>query len=240
VAVCDWLRTLVDCHSAFVAALRAAGRKHSVEADWNFVELAWEMKIRVTYAAVEYEHIPWRPHETIAREALAATLADLGLGPSRFPGSTCDAIIAQFSRLPMWPDVERGIDALRDVLPVAVASSASSTTVQECLSLRGLRIDTIIGAELVRNFPPSLNFFREVARRLRKPPSRILYISADPAILAAAQSVGMSTALLQRKGTFAATAESSRPQFIEPDLLHLAASLTQLLPARPHRDAFIA
>ncbi len=101
-------------------------------------------------------------------------------------------------RLPPWPDVQPGLQALYKHYTLAMLSDMSGATQAALRSHAGLPFDRTLSAEMVKTYKPSPAVYRMAVSSLGFSPDQILMVSARDDDLNAARDQGLRTALIAR------------------------------------------
>jgi 2-haloacid dehalogenase len=125
-------------------------------------------------------------------------------------------LIAQYRRLPAYPDAKAGLERLRLKARKLVAfSNGEEHTVRDLLANALLTdsFEAVVSVEAIRSFKPDPEVYRFLANRLERNPSAIWMVSSNPFDVIGAKHAGLQAAWIRR---------SARAVFdpwgIEPDL----------------------
>ncbi|MGI9391735.1 MAG: HAD-IA family hydrolase, partial [Boseongicola sp.] len=109
------------------------------------------------------------------------------------------ALNRAWEKLDPWPDVCRGLNALKELAIIAPCSNGSIALMTRLAKYCRLPWDCILGADIARNYKPSPDVYLASARALRLEPQDVLMVAAHNDDLVAARSVGMRTAFVPRR-----------------------------------------
>lgn len=163
----DLLTALLDSWSVWNSA---AGS----EADG----LKWRRKyLELTYGAGTY-----KPYEEIVQDA--ARLAGVSeAAPAR--------LVADWDRLPPWPEAREVLTVLAARVPLAVATNCSIVLGRRAADLVGVPFHTVVTAEEAGFYKPRPEPYRAVLARLGTAPQRTLFVAGSAADVPGARGAGM-------------------------------------------------
>jgi 2-haloacid dehalogenase len=159
--------------------------------------------------------VPWTWHVTAAgvflplhEIALAAVIA------AGAPEDEAEGLVAQLRRLPAFPDVAPGLDAL-DGRPLAVLSNGTDDGIRALVQNAGLdgRFEHLLGANHADCYKPARDLYALAPRAFRTRADRVLMVSSNEWDITGAAEFGMRTAWLGRGS------EPSWVLGVEPDLV---------------------
>ena len=131
-------------------------------------------------------------------------LENLEIVLERFGLSECfdDAARADFNhaweKLPPWPDVAKGLQAIREQATIAPCSNGSIALMTGLARFAGLPWDCILGAAIARDYKPKPAVYLATCRALRLSPHDVMMVAAHNDDLAAAHACGLQTAFVPR------------------------------------------
>ncbi len=151
---------------------------------------------------------------TCTRQALRWTCAEAGLACE--PAAE-DRLMAEYARLPPYPDARVALGALRDSHRLFAFSNGTAGQVREVLANAGIagRFHGVVSVDEVSSFKPDPRVYRHFLDRAGVPASEALLVSANTFDIAGAVSAGMRAAWVNRAGAafdpweFAPTVELS-------------------------------
>jgi 2-haloacid dehalogenase len=189
--VFDVFGTLVDWRSGVAAAFRASGDAGDPE------ELAdaWRARYRPILAEVNEGARPWgnfdELHLVTLDDLLAEREVELSVEERR-------RLVATWHRLDPWPDVRKGLEALRRRYVVASLSNGHTALLVDLARHGDLRFDCVLSAELARAYKPAPAVYETAARLLNVEPDELMLVAAHPWDLAGARGAGLRTAFVDR------------------------------------------
>jgi len=189
--------TILDWHTGFVAALKAAGEKHGESRDWHAV--ANEIRRRSLQAMVNLgEHEP--PAYNMDgghRLAVDAVLKDEGLESFTEEDRHAIAYGAPHNWV-CWPDFPAVLPRLRKKYMVASFTLLSYRLIMDTARKNGLSWDVVFSCEGIGKYKVLPDPYRTVAKRLQLDPGQCLMVACHNFDLDAAKAVGFRTAFVRR------------------------------------------
>ena len=151
---------------------------------WNEVAgsealgLAW----RTRYLVLTYEAGAYRSYEGVIRESAR----DAGVPPEG-----ADALIRRWGDVKPWPEAQEVLSALREKVPVAVATNASIALARVAVGALGVPIPVVVTAEEAGFYKPRPEPYRMALQRLGCSPESVLFVAGSAADVPGASAVGM-------------------------------------------------
>ena len=127
-------------------------------------------------------------------------LENLQIVLSRFD-LTCSDIAAlnrAWEKLDPWPDVVTGLTALKKHFIIAPCSNGSIAMMTRLAKYGGLPWDSILGADLARDYKPKPAVYHASAAALRLSANQVCMVAAHNDDLFAARAAGLRTAFVPR------------------------------------------
>ncbi len=194
--VFDVFGTVVDYRSGVIRALREAGARHGVEADWDSMADEWRAGYMPATLRVRRGERPWTDIDVLHREILETLLPRYGL--AALPESGRVELNRVWHRLDPWPDSVAGLRRLKQKFIIASLSNGSVALLVNMARHAGLPWDLVLSAELVRHYKLAPEAYRMAPRLLQLEPHQILMAAAHPNDLRAAAGEGLRTAYVHR------------------------------------------
>ena len=178
---------------------------------WNDVAGSADagMRWRRRYLEIAYGCGPYRPYETLVREAAR----DVGL-----PESLGDALERRWGELRPWPEAQRVLGHVP--VPLAVATNCSVRLGQQAADRVGVPFKVVVTAESAGFYKPRPEAYRAVLEALRTAPERTLFVAGSASDVPGAGAVGMPVYWHNRIGL--PPRDDARPDHPEPSLDKLA------------------
>jgi 2-haloacid dehalogenase len=190
--VFDAYGTLFDVHSV-VGACEAAwpGQGAAVSQLWRVkqLEYSWLRTLMDRY----------EPFQVVTAEALAYACQALRLPLS---DETRAALMAQYTRLELYPEVLEALAALGPGRQVVIFSNGSPGMLEPLMEHSGVGkvLTGWLSADEVRLYKPTPGAYALVPSRLEVPAKRTLFVSSNPWDVAGAKNFGFMVAWVNRTG----------------------------------------
>lgn len=131
------------------------------------------------------------------KENLDQTLAHFDIEKS-FSEDARQRLNRAWEHLPAWPDVANGMQLLRSFGFVAPCSNGSIALSIRLARFAGFSWDTVLGAEVARNYKPKSEVYRAAVNALALKPEEVVMVAAHNDDLEAASKEGLQTAFFPR------------------------------------------
>jgi 2-haloacid dehalogenase len=180
-----------------------------------------EYTFRLT-AMERYEDFEW-----VTRKSLDYALAAAGAAGKALEANQKDALIDQYNDLKRFPDVEPGLECLKEVgHTMVVFSNGTPHMLNALMDAAELRpyFQGVVSVDEVKAYKPSPKAYRHVAKRLERPIEEVRLVSSNPLDDIGAEAAGMRAAWVDRSGGLFDTL-SSPPEVIVGTLTELADAL---------------
>ena len=210
--------TILDWHTGFSTAFRAAGERHGVERDWAAItnELRRRsMKAMLNLGAAEP---PAYNFDGAHRFTVEALVEEHGLD-----GFTDDDIHAIAYTAPhsfsCWPDFPDVLPKLRARFTVASFTILSFRIIIDTAKANGLSWDAVFSCEAIGKYKPLPEAYEAVAAFLQLDPAQCCMVACHDFDLNAAKAVGFKTAFVRRADEWGAEGPPARqPGEVPPDI----------------------
>ena len=183
----------------------------------------WRQKqLEYTFRLAAMEH--YEDFEQVTRKALDYALAVVGgeLRPEQK-----DALIAQYNDLERFPDVEPGLERLKEAgHQMIIFSNGAPHMLQALMDAAELRpyFQGFVSVDEIKTYKPSPKTYRHAARRLERPIGEVRLASSNPFDDIGAETAGMKSAWVDRSGGLFDTL-GSPPEIVVGTLTELADAL---------------
>ena len=193
----DMYGTLVDPFG-----VRQQLERYVPSEDVLHVSEVWRQKqIEFTFRLTvmeRYENFEW-----VTRKALDHTLAEAG---RNLDEEQKDMLMAQYNDLEQFPDVEPGLNRLKESgYEMVIFSNGTHFMLEALIEKRGFRsyFQDFVSVDEVRVYKPSPRAYRHVAKRLKRLVGEVCLVSSNPFDVVGAEAAGMRVAWVNRsKGLF--------------------------------------
>lgn len=222
----DVFGTVVDWRTGVSRAIAACFSERGIAVDTLAFADTWRGKYQPAMEAIRSGGRGYVPLDILHRENLDATLADFGL-QDQVPESDRGALNRAWEKLPPWPDSVEGLTILKRSYAIAPCSNGSIALMTWLARFGGLPWDTVLGAEIARDYKPQLAVYRASAAALGLAPEETMMVAAHNSDLVAAREAGLKTAFFARphehgEGQASDLAASSDWDVIAEDMVDLA------------------
>jgi 2-haloacid dehalogenase len=194
--VFDTFGTVVDWRTSIIREGELIGRTHALDVDWATFADDWRAGYGPAMNRVRTGELPWTKLDALHRMILDQLLEDLSVV------ALSEAEIGSFNRvwhrLIPWPDAVPALYRLKARYVIAPLSNGNVSLLTNMAKHAGLPWDCILSAELSGHYKPDPEVYQNAADLLSLPPERVMMVAAHRGDLAAAQAVGMKTALVHR------------------------------------------
>lgn len=209
----DCYGTLIDWETGLLGTLRPLlrSRGHALS-DSEILRIYGELEPKAQN--------PYR----LYRDVLAAVVRGFAerLG---FPVSPTEAksLAESMKNWTAFPDTVRALEKLKKEHKLAIISNTDDDLFAGTARHLKVNFDEVVTAEQARAYKPSPAPFRLALERLGLPPDRVLHVGQSIYHdVIPAKSMGMATALVERRGFGATRPAQARPDLTVPDLETLA------------------
>ena len=174
---------------------------------WNAVagSDAGGLRWRRRYLEITYGCGPYRPYETLVRDAAR----DVGL-----PERVGDELERRWMELQPWPEARQVLKQIP--LPLAVATNCSVRLGRQAADRVGVPFTVVKTAESVGFYKPRPEVYRAVLRKLGTPADRTLFVAGSASDVPGAKALGMPVYWHNRIGL--APRDDTKPDYLEASL----------------------
>jgi 2-haloacid dehalogenase len=188
------------------------------------------------FASLKGRLIPWTWHMTasgdfkpfpeLASLAVQAAAREAGL---RLELSRSDWVVEGLKELPVFDDVKRGLEALREQrIPLAVLSNGTREGIEALVAHNGLEgvFDHLLGADSVERFKPAREVYALATDAFRAPADQVMLVTGHEWDVAGAAHAGLRTGWLARGERFTPVL-GQEADLEAPDLPDLVAQIAR-------------
>lgn len=160
VVTCDVFSALTDSRTGAALFLASLGRDWAVPPD--AVATDWDARTKELHRLGG----PWRPHATLAAEALTETYRELWLAGD--PDADCRGLLASMADWPLWPDVAALDPGAWSGLRVGLLSNTDDALLRPTAAARlpVVDADLVVTSETVRAYKPAAAFYHRARARI--------------------------------------------------------------------------
>jgi 2-haloacid dehalogenase len=163
----------------------------------------------------------YRPLPQLAEEALRSAARAVGHDPDE-----AAELAGRLTKLPLFPEAEAALDALRDKHRLAVLSNGTVDGLEELLSGAGIRdrFEHVIAADSVGRYKPAQELYELGPRAFTAAPHEVVLVSGNDWDAAGAKLAGLRSAWVSR-GRPLAPVRGVEPDHVVEDLSGLVFAL---------------
>lgn len=160
VVTCDVFSALTDSHAGATTFFTGLGRHWPVRP--AAVATDWDTRTKALHRLGR----PWRPHATLATEALTATYRELGLAGD--PDTDSEGLLASMGAWPLWPDVAALDPGAWSGLRVGLLSNTDDALLRPTAAARLPMVDAdlVVTSETLRAYKPAPEFYQRARARI--------------------------------------------------------------------------
>jgi 2-haloacid dehalogenase len=214
-----------DMYGTLVDPIRIWKRLERYIPDGDALRVAevWRQKqLEYTFRLTAMER--YEDFEQVTRKSLDYALDAAG---RELEADQKEALMAQYNDLDKFPDVEPGLQRLREAgFTMVVFSNGTPRMLDALMDREGFRsyFEGFVSVDEVGVYKPSPRVYRHVAERLGRPIGEVRLISSNPFDDIGAETAGMQAAWVDRSGGLFDTL-APRPEMVVETLTELADAL---------------
>ncbi|MCO7247547.1 haloacid dehalogenase type II [Halomonas sp. Mc5H-6] len=152
--------------------------------------------LTITLDRVRQGEIPWTVLDDLHRESLVKLLNQHGI---TLDEATIDRVNHFWHQLDPWPDVQRGLQRLKEQYIIATLTNGNISLMVDVARYAELPWDMVFSAELFQHYKPDPEVYLGACHLLRLPPEEVMLCAAHNSDLRAARALGMKTAFIPRR-----------------------------------------
>jgi 2-haloacid dehalogenase len=220
----DVFGTLVDWRSSIAREAESMLAPLGHVVDWLAFADAWRAEYQPSMEEVRSGRRAYVRLDDLHRENLDRILPRFKL--DALPPETREALNRTWHGLDAWPDVPGGMRRLYARYRLAPVSNGNISIMVDLARHNGFSFDTVLGAEIARDYKPNPQAYLASARALDLEPSACMMVAAHSSDLAAAAKCGLRTAHVARPGEHGPGTGETKPavpvDVATRDIEHLA------------------
>jgi 2-haloacid dehalogenase len=194
--VFDVFGTLVDWRGGVARAVERHVSPIVPALDPGAFADAWRGQYQPAMAAVRDGRRPWTNLDVLHAENLMHVLSEYGVRD--IPEDTRTALVRAWHELDAWPDVASALSRLRSRYLLAPLSNGHIALSISLARRNGFPWDAVLGAELARDYKPSVAVYEGGVAALGLEPREVLMVACHSDDLAAAAACGLGTVHIAR------------------------------------------
>ena len=207
--------TILDWHTGFSNAFRAAGDKHGIERDWPAITNDLRRRSMRAMLNLGADEPPAYNFDGAHRTVVEELVKEHGLGAFTDDDIHAIAYTAPHS-FTCWPDFPAVSPKLRQRYTVVSFTILSFRIIIDTAKANGLTWDAVFSCEAIGKYKPLPEAYQSVARFLQLKPSQCLMVACHDFDLNAAQAVGFKTAFIRRADEWGAEGPPPRQLSDQP------------------------
>lgn len=223
----DVFGTLVDWRGSIAREAETLLRPLGIKTDWLAFADAWRNEYQPAMEQVRTGRIPFCKLDALHLRNLNIVLDRLKI--TGLDDVTKAQLNLAWHRLDAWPDVQLGLDRLRQNYLIAPCSNGNISLMADLARRNHIHWDAILGAEIARDYKPKAIVYMTSADAFDALPGETLMVAAHSNDLEAARDAGLKTAFIARPYEYmdssGETAANIAVDFSVASLTELAAEL---------------
>jgi len=196
----DVFGTVVDWRGSVIRDGEELTRRTGVKVDWGAFADAWRGEYAPSMKPIRHGERPWVNLDALHWENLMTTVKRFGVEGLSEPDLRW--LNRSWHRLDPWPDAVEGIARLKRRHVVVTLSNGSVALTIDLIRHRGLPFDSVLGAEIARQYKPHPQAYLTTLSLLQLEPREVMMVSAHNSDLRGASRAGLRTALVIRPAQY--------------------------------------
>ncbi|AQU83147.1 MULTISPECIES: haloacid dehalogenase type II [unclassified Halomonas] len=194
--VFDVFGTIVDWRSSLIHQFKELEKELGIELPSEVLTDQWRQHYSPSMNRVRQGEVPWMGLDDLHRESLVKLLKQHGV---TLDEATIDRVNHFWHQLDPWPDVQRGLQQLKEHYIIATLTNGNLSLMVDVARYAKLPWDMVFCAELFQHYKPDPEVYLGACRLLRLPPEEVMLCAAHNYDLRAARALGMKTAFIPRR-----------------------------------------
>jgi 2-haloacid dehalogenase len=194
----DVFGTVVDWRTSIIREGEAFGKARGLSADWAAFADRWRAMYQPAMEEVRSGRRAWTKLDDLHRESLDTLVTEFGF--KGVVAGDLDDLNRAWHRLDPWPDAVEGLTRLKRKYVLATLSNGNVALMVNMAKRAGLPWDTILGAEVTRQYKPRPACYLGTAAMLGLEPNECALVAAHNGDLGAASALGFKTVFVPRPG----------------------------------------
>jgi 2-haloacid dehalogenase len=192
----DVFGTVVDWRGSVIRDGEELTRRTGVKTDWGAFADAWRGEYAPSMKPIREGTRPWANLDALHYENLLATVKRLGV--QGLSEQDLRWLNLAWHRLDPWPDAAEGIARLQRKYVVVTLSNGNVAMTVDLVRHGKLPFDTVLGAEVARQYKPHPQAYLTTVSLLQLEPSQVMMVAAHNSDLRGASKAGLRTAYVIR------------------------------------------
>jgi 2-haloacid dehalogenase len=192
----DVFGTLTDWRRSVAREAQLLLEPLGYSVDWVAFAVAWRSQYQPAMEEIRSGRGAYAKLDVLHRRMLQNVLPGFGLDQLR--EAELDQLNLAWHKLEAWPDVQPGLEILRQRFLIAPVSNGNISLMTDIARRNDLRWDAILGADLARDFKPKATVYLAAVEAFDLEPHECMMCAAHGSDLAAAAALGLRTAFVAR------------------------------------------
>ncbi len=205
----DVFGTLVDWREGVAREARLILHPLGHDMVWTSFADAWRGEYQAGMEEIRSGRQPFARLDVVHLRNLERILGTFGL--TDISEDTKRQLVLAWRKLDAWPDVLRGLAALRKRAMLAPVSNGNFSLMAALARRNGFQWDALLGAEFSRDYKPKPNVYLSACEAFDLSPAECMMIAAHSDDLKAAAECGLRTGFVARPNEKGAGRGESAP-----------------------------
>jgi 2-haloacid dehalogenase len=192
----DVFGTVVDWRGSVIRDGEALAKRTGVKVDWAAFADAWRGEYAPSMKPIREGTRPWVGLDVLHYENLLTTVKKLGV--QGLGEQDLRWLNLAWHRLDPWPDAAEGIARLKRKYVVVTLSNGNIALTVDLIRHGKLPFDTVLGAEVARQYKPHPQAYLTTVSLLQLEPSQVMMVAAHNSDLRGATRAGLRSAFVVR------------------------------------------
>jgi len=192
----DVFGTVVDWRGSVIRDGTALSKRTGVTTDWGAFADAWRGEYGPSMKPIREGTRSWVNLDVLHYENLLTTAKKLGV--QGLGEQDLRWLNLAWHRLDPWPDAAEGIARLKRKYVVVTLSNGNIALTVDLIRHGKLPFDTVLGAEVARQYKPHRQAYLTTVSLLQLQPSQVLMVAAHNSDLRGATRAGLRSAFVVR------------------------------------------
>jgi 2-haloacid dehalogenase len=191
----DVFGTVVDWRGSVIRDGEALTKRTGVKVDWGAFADSWRGEYAPSMRPIRDGERPWVNLDVLHWENLITTVERLNV---RLSEPDLRWLNLTWHRLDPWPDAAEGIARLKRKYVVVTLSNGNIALTVDLIRHGKLPFDTVLGAEVARQYKPHPQAYLTTVSLLQLEPSQVMMVAAHNNDLRGATRAGLRSAFVVR------------------------------------------
>lgn len=188
----DLFSALVDSRSGGSGALASLADRRGWPVSGTELYDRWDARFK----AAQRDCRQWVPFAELARAALAAAYAELGLEQDADPDADADELLGSVGEWPLWPDVTEGLAALRGSYRLGLLSNVDDDVFARTAVAPLVDDDLVLTSQRLQAYKPDPRIYLRAQQRV----PGMVHVATSARDVRGATEAGIPFVRLRRPG----------------------------------------